>query len=248
MQPPPWWGAPPSHAPDANAHQQPAVQFQQEPPYAQQPKAGMLPPNQQPRPPPLQAAQGHSPTGTATHTEFVVKGVATKKWHPFALQFGGALRKEMSRLYDDDTGPGKAHAMSICRPAISAIRRASGDARICDKWITTGRCKPNDCSNLHPDWSPEWDGAWLHQHCPELAALSKVPITWRSTWHDATARGDGGHLGLPVKQPTPLDTDEPTIAQTTDTSNASSAQPQQQEDNHPQGWKSLEDRLPRSWF
>ena len=48
MQPPPWWGAPPSHAPDANAHQQPAAQFQQEPQQAQQPKAGMLPPNQQP--------------------------------------------------------------------------------------------------------------------------------------------------------------------------------------------------------
>ena len=77
MQPPPWWSAPPSHAPDANAHQRPAAQLQQEPPHAQQPKAGMLPPNQQPRPPPLPPAQARNPTGTASQGLFEIKAVAT---------------------------------------------------------------------------------------------------------------------------------------------------------------------------
>ena len=179
MQPPPWWGAPPSHAPDANAHQQPAARFQQEPPHAQQPKAGMLPPNQQPRPPPLPPAQARNPTGTASQGLFEIKAVATTRFHPFAQQYGKFIRDEMTRTYNEDTSPDQTRAKTICRPVITAIRRATGDQNACDKWMTLGRCRMRDCPNTHPEWQKEWDGMWLHQNCAELAAFAKVPITWR---------------------------------------------------------------------
>ena len=179
MQPPPWWSAPPSHAPDANAHQQPAVQLQQEPPHAQQPKAGMLPPNQQPRPPPLPPAQARNPTGTASQGLFEIKGIATTRFHPFAQQYGKFIRDEMTRTYNEDTSPEQTRAKSICRPVITAIRRATGDQAACDKWMTLGRCREKDCPNTHPEWQREWDGMWLHQNCAELASFAKVPITWR---------------------------------------------------------------------
>ena len=179
MQPPPWWGAPPSHAPDANAHQRPAAQLQQEPPHAQQPKAGMLPPNQQPRPPPLPPAQARNPTGTASQGLFEIKAVATTRFHPFAQQYGKFIRDEMTRTYNEDTSPDQTRAKTICRPVITAIRRATGDQNACDKWMTLGRCRMRDCPNTHPEWQREWDGMWLHQNCAELAAFAKVPITWR---------------------------------------------------------------------
>ena len=179
MQPPPWWSAPPSHAPDANAHQRPAAQLQQEPPHAQQPKAGMLPPNQQPRPPPLPPAQARNPTGTASQGLFEIKAVATTRFHPFAQQYGKFIRDEMTRTYNEDTSPDQTRAKTICRPVITAIRRATGDQNACDKWMTLGRCRMRDCPNTHPEWQREWDGMWLHQNCAELAAFAKVPITWR---------------------------------------------------------------------
>ena len=176
MQPPPWWGAPPSHAPDANAHQQPTVQFQQEPQQAQQPKAGMLPPNQQPRPPPLKSVL--SPIAGSGREVFIVKGRPTEMFHPFATQFGGALRDEMTRIYNADKDPEKSTAKATCRPVMNAIRKATGQMALCDKWITTGRCREPDCKGTHPDWDKTWDGLWLFTQCPELAAMARVPPSW----------------------------------------------------------------------
>jgi hypothetical protein len=181
MQPPPWWGTPPGHTPDVNAQQQPTAKFQQAPQQAQQPKAGMLPPNQQPRPPPLPTHLVSNQTGSPAPTIFEIKGTATNRFHPFAKQFGKLIRDEMTRIYNNDNDPEQTHAKSICRPAMTAIRRASRQQDICDKWITTGRCRARDCPNSHPDWSTQWDGAWLHQHCGELAALARVPATWQPT-------------------------------------------------------------------
>ena len=85
----------------------------------------------------------------------------------------------MTRIYESDTSQDQAQAKLTCRPLISAIRRASGDRFMCDKWITTGRCKVHDCRNTHPDWDPKWNGMWLHHNCGELATLAKVPVEWQ---------------------------------------------------------------------
>ena len=176
MQPPPWWGAPPSHAPDANAHQHPAAQPQQAPQQAQQPKAGMLPPHQQPRPPPLKAVL--NPIAGSGREVFIVKGRPTEMFHPFATQFGGALRDEMTRIYNADKDPEMSAAKAACRPVMNAIRKATGQMALCDKWITTGRCREPNCKGTHPDWDKTWDGAWLFTQCPELAAMARVPPSW----------------------------------------------------------------------
>jgi len=112
---------------------------------------------------------------------FEIKGAATNRFHPFAKQFGKLIRDEMTRIYNNDNNPDQVYAKSVVRPALTAIRRAAGRPDICDKWITTGRCRQRDCMNSHPDWPTEWDGAWLHQHCGELLALVKVPATWQPT-------------------------------------------------------------------
>ena len=107
--------------------------------------------------------------------------MVTKRFHPFAKHFGKLIRDEMTRLYNEDKDPDQTHAKSVCRPLISALRRASGNRPLCDKWMATGRCKLDTCNMQHPDWPVEWDGAWLHQNCNELATMAKVPKTWRPT-------------------------------------------------------------------
>ena len=107
-----------------------------------------------------------------------MKGKSRSMYHPFASQFGDRLRNEMSRVYDADNEPGKPTAKSICRPVMSNLRKASGLGLVCDKWITTGRCKQSDCPGDHPDWDKAWDGQWLTTQCPELAAMARVPPDW----------------------------------------------------------------------
>ena len=139
-------------------------------------KAGMLPPGQQPRPPPLS-----SPPGNAAGSDkqpFVVQGKTVQMFHPFASQFGKGLRDEISRIYDSDNDPAKTAAKAVCRPVMCAIRKATDIQTLCDKWITTGRCKELSCKNAHPDWDPGWNGQWLFRNCPELATLARVPPTW----------------------------------------------------------------------
>ena len=139
-------------------------------------KAGMLPPSQQPRPPPLPPPPG---TGTGPDKQhFEVSGKSVPMYHPFASQFGSRLRDEMSRVYDADKDPMKPTARAICRPVMSAIRKATGLSKLCDKWITTGRCREAHCQGSHPDWDPAWNGRWLFAQCPELAAMAKVPPDW----------------------------------------------------------------------
>ena len=136
----------------------------------------MLPPGQQPRPPPL-PPQPNKAAGSDKQL-FVVKGKSEQRFHPFADQFGKTLRDEMSRIYDTDKDPEKTAAKAVCRPVMNAIRRATGDMSICDKWVTTGRCKEVDCRKSHPDWHTTWNGPWLFTNCPELATLARVPPTW----------------------------------------------------------------------
>ena len=139
-------------------------------------KAGMLPPSQQPKPPPLD--QALAPANGPGTEHFTVKGRPAQRFHPFASRFGGALRDEMSRIYDADNDPEKRTAKAVCRPVMSAIRKASGLSKLCDKWITTGRCRESHCTGDHPDWDKAWDGQWLFTQCPELAAMAKVPPGW----------------------------------------------------------------------
>ena len=139
-------------------------------------KAGMLPPGQQPRPPPLPLPQGTATGPDKQH--FEVKGKPVPMYHPFASQFGDRLRDEMSRVYDADKDPGKTTAKATCRPVMSAIRKATGLSKLCDKWITTGRCRMPDCMGSHPDWDTAWNGQWLTAQCPELAAMARVPPDW----------------------------------------------------------------------
>ena len=49
---------------------------------------------------------------------------------------------------------------------------------LCDKWITTGRCRMPECKGSHPDWDTAWNGQWLIALCPELAAMARVPPDW----------------------------------------------------------------------
>ena len=200
---------------------------------AQHAKAGMLPPNQQPRPPPLPAPHAPNSSSSGTLGDFEICGFASKKSNPFAAQFGRSIRAEMSRLYDEDHSPDQTSAKAQCRPIVAAIRRASGGPKIRDKWITTGRCKIRECKNAHPDWPVEWNGEWLHQQCPDLAIFAKVPRTWQPTWHETTVRVDGGHLGPQANQSKPLDTEVPTNAPPPSTSEAPPTQTKQQERNHP---------------
>ena len=109
---------------------------------------------------------------------FTVKGKAAQRYHPFASQFGGTARDEISRIYDADKDPEKTTAKALCRPVMSAIRKATGWSKICDKWITTGRCRMVDCQGTHPKWEKEWNGQWLITYCPELVAMAKVPPDW----------------------------------------------------------------------
>ena len=108
----------------------------------------------------------------------MVKGQTEERYHPFAAQFGGALRDEMTRIYNADKDPEKNTAKTACRPVMCAIRKASGLSKLCDKWITTGRCRMSDCQGDHPDWNTEWNGQWLATYCPELTAMAKVPPDW----------------------------------------------------------------------
>ena len=139
-------------------------------------KAGMLPPGQQPRPPPLPPSQ--SPADEPAKQQFEMQGKTVLMYHPFASQFGGKLREEMSRIYDTDKDFDKPTAKALCRPVMSAIRKATGMRNICDKWITTGRCMQTNCFGAHPDWDKAWDGQWLAAQCPELAAMAGVPPDW----------------------------------------------------------------------
>ena len=151
MHPPPWWNTQLSHAPDAAAYPPPTHQRQQEPQQTLQAKAEVLPPYQQPRPPPLPAHHATSLTGSESQSIFEIKGTVAPRFHPFAKQFGKVIRDEMTRLYNEDKDPEQARAKALWRPVISAIRRATGDGTTCDKWITTGRCKGRFCSHEHPD-------------------------------------------------------------------------------------------------
>ena len=187
MQPPPWWAASP---PTPQAANDQGRQMQQPPPDQQRNnqhnphqhqggqafKAGMLPPGQQPRPPPL--AQSLTPTNGPGTERFTVKGKQEQKYHPFASRFGEALREEMSRIYDADNDPEKRAAKMACRPVMCAIRKASGLSKLCDKWTTTGRCRMPGCQGSHPDWDTTWNGQWLAAQCPELAAMARVPPDW----------------------------------------------------------------------
>jgi len=136
----------------------------------------MLPPGQPPRSPPL--APALDPTKGPGTEIFTAMGTPQQKYHPFASSFGERLRDEMSRIYNTDNDPEKKTAKAICRPVMSAIRKASGHFKLCDKWITTGRCREPHCSGAHPDWDPTWNGQWLHAQCSELAAMAKVPPDW----------------------------------------------------------------------
>ena len=108
----------------------------------------------------------------------MVKGQTEERYHPFAAQFGGALRDEMTRIYNADKDPEMTAAKATCRPVMSAIRKATGQMALCDKWITTGRCRMPECKGSHPDWDTAWNGQWLIAQCPELAAMAKVPPDW----------------------------------------------------------------------
>ena len=108
----------------------------------------------------------------------MVKGETEERYNPFAAQFGGTLRDEMTRIYNSDNDPEKTAAKARCRPVMSAVRKAAGLSNICDKWITTGRCREPGCKGTHPDWDPTWNGQWLHARCPELAAMARVPPDW----------------------------------------------------------------------
>ena len=139
-------------------------------------KAGMLPPSQQPRPPPLPP-----PPGTAAGSDkqkFEVCGKYVPMYPPFASQFGDRLRDEMPKVYDADNDPMKTTAKATCRPVMNALRKATGMSSVCDKWITTGRCRQKDCPGAHPEWDKAWDGQWLTAQCPELAAMAGVPLHW----------------------------------------------------------------------
>ena len=113
MQPPLWWAASP---PTPRAASDQGRQTQQPPPDPQRNnqhnphqhqggpafKAGVLPPGQQPRPPPLP-----SPPDKAVGSDkqpFVVQGKTVQMPHPFASQFGRrGLRDEISRIYNCTT-------------------------------------------------------------------------------------------------------------------------------------------------
>ena len=102
-------------------------------------KAGMLPPGQQPRPPPIPPVLGR--IGAPGKGQFMVKGETEERYNPFAAQFGGAVRDEMIRIYNSDNDPEKTAVKTLRRPVMSAIRKATGLSSICGKWITTGRCR-----------------------------------------------------------------------------------------------------------
>ena len=91
----------------------------------------MLPPSQQPRPPPIR--QTLTPANGQGTEAFTVKGQTVHQHHPFAGQFGGKLRDELSRIYDSDRDPEKTAAKALCRPLMSAIRKAAGLRNVCDK-------------------------------------------------------------------------------------------------------------------
>ena len=141
-------------------------------------KAGMLPPSQQPRPPPIALAL--TPTNGQGTEVFAVKGRTEQKHHPFASRFGGTLRDDMSRAYDADNDPEKKTAKAVRRPVMSAIHKATGLSKLCDKWITTDRYMMPDCQGSYPDWDTAWNGQWLAAQCPELATLARVPPDWAS--------------------------------------------------------------------
>ena len=84
----------------------------------------------------------------------------------------------MSRIYDSDNDPEKTAAKAVCRPVMSAIRMASGLSKLCDTWITTGRCRDAICLDSHLDWDAAWNGQWLFAQCPELATMARVPPDW----------------------------------------------------------------------
>ena len=187
MQPPPWWASsPPTPGAATDRDRQ-----TQQPPHDQQRndqhnphqhqgnpafKAGMLPPGQQPRPPPIPPVLGR--IGAPGKGQFMAKGETEERYNPFAAQFGGTLRDEMTQIYNSDIDPEKTAAKARCRPVMSAVRKAAGLSNICDKWITTGRCREPGCKGTHPDWDPTWNGQWLHARCPELAAMARVPPDW----------------------------------------------------------------------
>ena len=84
----------------------------------------------------------------------------------------------MTRIYNADKDPDMSAAKAVCRPVMNAIRKATGQMALCDKWITTGRCRASDCKGTHPDWDKTWGGTWLFTQCPELAAMARVPPNW----------------------------------------------------------------------
>ena len=236
MQPPPWWGAPPSHAPDATAQQPPTHQRQQEPQQAQHHKAGMLPPNQQPRPPPLPGPHARSPTGPAAQDIFEIKGVATTRFHPFAKQYGKIIRDEMTRTYNEDKDPEQTYAKSVCRPILSAIRRASGERMACDKWMTTGRCRQRACTNLHPDWSTRVGRRMATPTLPRPGGRSEgagdvAANLTRGRRPEAT----GGTSGHKSNTTTPLDTEALDSAPTHTEARRPTSASTQPDNTQPQG-------------
>ena len=70
--------------------------------------------HQQARPPPLPDRYATSTDGLAAADTFEIKGMVTKRFHPFAKQFGKLVRGEMSRLYNEDKDPDQTHAKSVC--------------------------------------------------------------------------------------------------------------------------------------
>ena len=84
----------------------------------------------------------------------------------------------MSRVYDADNDPDEADGQGNLPPGDERPTKGDRHEDVCDKWITTGRCRQKDCPGAHPDWDKAWDGQWLTAQCPELAAMAGVPPHW----------------------------------------------------------------------
>ena len=160
MQPPPWWTTSPPTPRAANDH---GRQTQQPPPDSQRNtqnnalqhqggpafKAGMLPPSQQPKPPPL--FQALAPANGQGTEHFTVKGRPEQRFHPFASRFGGALRDEMLRIYDADNDPEKGGSKGGLSPGdarrpkgvrpVEPVRQLEHDRQMRDRGLAHDRLR-----------------------------------------------------------------------------------------------------------